>query len=191
MRLFIGLGNPGAEYHETRHNVGFRVIDRLADLWGLSLKKPLFKKYEIAFHRQGPDQSILLKPLTYMNLSGTVLPGVMKRWDITPDRVFVLCDNMDLAPGEIRVKRKGSAGGHNGLTSIIKSLGTGDFNRVYIGIGRPSDSSRVVPHVLGVPEPEEAQKISAGEDRAKDAILSLESISLDKVINEYNRRNPS
>ena len=189
-RLFVGLGNPGAEYCETRHNVGFRVIDRLAEEWGLSLKKPLFRKYEIACYEGGADRRILLKPLTYMNLSGKVLPTVMRRWGVVPEEVFILCDNMDLPPGEIRIRKKGSSCGHNGLASVIAALGTQNFNRIYLGIGRPADSAQTVSHVLGLSGHDETRRMTAGQERAKDALISLEDQPLDRVINEYNRRNP-
>lgn len=186
--LLVGLGNPGAEYRETRHNVGFTVIDGLAEKWGLSLKKPFFKKYEIALRQGESDQWILLKPLAYMNLSGGVLPPLMRRWDVEPGGVFVLCDNMDLPPGEIRIRKKGSSGGHNGLASIITALGTENFNRIYLGIGRPADSSQVVNHVLGLPGLDEARKLAEGQEKAREALASLERQPLDRVINVYNRR---
>ncbi len=188
--LFVGLGNPGSEYHETRHNVGFRVLDRLARRWELSFRKPFFQPYQRAFFPGPPAPAVLIKPLTYVNRSGTIIPSLLKHWDIGPERLFIITDNMDLLPGEVRIKRKGSSGGHNGISSVVTALGHGDFNRIYLGVGRPEDPAEVVDHVLGVPSSREAVRIGEAENKACDALTSLLTESLDRIINEYNRRNP-
>jgi len=188
--LFVGLGNPGSDYHETRHNVGFRVLDRLARRWGLSFRKPFFQSYQEAVLTDPEHPVVLIKPLTYMNRSGTVIPSLLKRWNIGADRLFIITDNMDLFPGEIRIKRQGSSGGHNGISSVASSLGHGGFNRIYLGVGRPVNSAEVVDHVLGIPSPEEAVRLEEAEKRACDALAALTAEPLDRIINEYNRRNP-
>lgn len=188
--LFVGLGNPESEFHETRHNVGFRVLDRLAERWSLSFRKPLFQSYKKAVFNHPEQPVVLVKPLTYMNRSGTVIPSLLKRWNIGADRLFIITDNMDLVPGEIRIKRKGSSGGHNGISSVASVLGHGGFNRIYLGVGRPEDSAEVVDHVLGIPSPEEAVRLEDAEKRACDALAALTAEPLDRIINEYNRRNP-
>jgi PTH1 family peptidyl-tRNA hydrolase len=188
--LFVGLGNPGSEYHETRHNVGFRVLDRLAERWGITFRKPFFQPYEKAVFNDPASPVVLIKPLTFMNRSGMVIPGLLSHWHVEPDHLFIITDNMDLPPGEIRIKRKGSSGGHNGLSSVTSALGHGEFNRIYLGVGRPGDPAEVVDHVLGIPSPEEAIGMEEAEKRACDALAGLLTQPLDRIINEYNRRNP-
>lgn len=189
--LFVGLGNPGPAYTETRHNAGFRVIDRLAEKLGVSLRRPFFKKYFFGEGRNGTAGLVLLKPLTYMNLSGTVLPEFMEARPGPADRLVLVCDNSDLPPGEIRLKTGGGAAGHRGIQSVIQVLGTPDFVRLYVGVGRPEGGGGLADYVLAAPGGDEARRLAAGEDRAVQALEALwnwKDRPLEHVMNEYNRR---
>lgn len=148
MKLIIGLGNPGREYERTRHNIGFEVVDALADKWGITLNQAKHKGLYGVGYVNG-EKVILLKPMTYMNLSGESIAAVMNYFKVEIEDIAVLYDDLDLAVGKIRLRQKGSAGGHNGIKSTIAHLGTQEFNRIRIGIGRPQNGMSVVNHVLG------------------------------------------
>ena len=167
MFLVVGLGNPGAEYVKTRHNVGFTTADAIADEYNFS---PFRNKFDglIAEGRIGKEKVYLLKPQTYMNLSGNIAPECVGG----DDTVVVVVDQMDLPPGKIRIRRGGSSAGHNGLKSMIGAIGP-DFIRVYIGTGRPAPGVKVVDHVLAKYSAEDRVLVSEAEDRAAEAILSL------------------
>ncbi|MDC7224249.1 MAG: aminoacyl-tRNA hydrolase [Spirochaetales bacterium] len=171
--VLAGLGNPGSAYTETRHNVGFLCIDGVAEKEGISLKKPFFSDYSMGCFVYNNIRVVLIKPLTYMNKSGLVLPAILKKYETTPDRLIVAVDNMDLHPGSCRLKLKGSSAGHNGLKSIISVLGTAEFNRLYIGVGRPAKGISVVDHVLGLPQEEEQQDFYDGVEKACHAFYKI------------------
>ncbi|MCD6396660.1 MAG: aminoacyl-tRNA hydrolase [Spirochaetaceae bacterium] len=187
--LFIGLGNPGNEYHETRHNAGFMVLDKLAERLSFNFRKPFFKNYLIAkgFHFGKP--LIFIKPLTYMNNSGLVLDYIPSKYFQNDGSMVVICDNMDLSTGECRIKTKGSITGHNGMSSIIENYGSEDFIRIYVGISRPESGTSIISHVLGKPERNEQEKLNSGVERASYAAEALINSNVQRVMNEYNRRN--
>jgi len=187
--VFIGLGNPGSEYHETRHNAGFMVIDELAGRFSLNLKKPFFKNYLIARGYYQGKQIVLIKPLTFMNRSGLVLPGIARKYIGSDDSMVVICDNMDLPYGECRVKTKGSNSGHNGMSSIIENYEHGDFIRIYVGVSRPAEDGEIISHVLGVPEGSDSLEFKEGIERGALAAVSLLTTTAERVMNEYNRKN--
>lgn len=147
MWLLVGLGNPGAKYEGNRHNVGFHVIDALADEYGIGPFKSKFNA-EMAEGRIGEQKVVLLKPQTFMNESGQAVGKVAKFFKITKARTVVFHDELDLAPGKMRVKVGGGVAGHNGLKSIRAHLGSPDFRRVRIGIGHPGDKNKVSSYVL-------------------------------------------
>ena len=147
MKLIVGLGNPGDKYQGTRHNVGFDVIDALARQEGLKLTDQKFRS-DYTIWRVGDEKVLLVKPYTFMNLSGEAVLPLMSYYNISPDELVVVYDDLDLEPGKLRLRQSGSAGGHNGVKSIIEMLGTQDFKRVKIGIGRPQYGRKVVDHVL-------------------------------------------
>lgn len=188
--LVVGLGNPGSRYVETRHNVGFRVIDALIAAWSLRMRHPFFGSYLISRRDCASGRVAVVKPLTFMNRSGKVVSHLATRFGIPPEGVVLVCDNMDLPPGKIRIKRGGSTGGHRGIESVMESLGSGEFIRIYVGVGRPAPSVGVVPHVLGVPGREDAASITVAEVNARDALMALETTPVDRVINEYNSSPP-
>lgn len=187
--LFIGLGNPGAEYHETRHNAGFMVIDTMANKLSLKFKKPFFKNYLIARGYYQDKEVVLIKPMTFMNRSGFVFNHIPNKYFSLDNSLVVICDNMDLAVGECRIKNKGSNSGHNGIKSIIEGFGSKEFVRVYVGIARPLSGEAVISHVLGKPENFEFANFKKGIERASNAAVSLLTINVARVMNEYNRRN--
>lgn len=173
MYLIAGLGNPGREYEKTRHNVGFTALDYLAYDSGINVSKLKFK----AIYGDGMiagEKCILLKPQTYMNLSGESIREACEYFKIKPDKVIILYDDVDIEPGRIRIRPKGSAGGHNGIKSIIYQLQSEDFIRVRFGVGKAQHG--MVDHVLGRFSEEDGVKVS-------DAIRNLPKI-VDIIINK-------
>lgn len=190
-KLFIGLGNPGREYAETRHNAGFLVMERLAERLDLRFRKPLFAPWQEArVLIQGSGESleevILIKPLTYMNASGEILDPLFRRHRTGSAALVVVYDTLDLPIGRIRIRKQGSAGGQKGLASIIDAAGHSEFPRIAVGIGHPGSRDEVVAHVLSAPAGEELKEFRNGVDRAADALLELLHAPIDRVMNSYN-----
>ncbi len=169
MKLIIGLGNPGSQYELTRHNVGFRVVDRLAaqQRWTWERRG----RAMLANGNIGSEKVVLIKPLTFMNNSGEAVGELVRWYKVQPEDILVVYDELDLPVGKIRLRSNGSAGGHNGLSSIIHHLHTNLFPRLRVGIGRP-DNNRMetVDYVLGVPGGDERIELATGEDKALEAI---------------------
>lgn len=147
MLLIVGLGNPGPKYANNRHNVGFMAVDQMIDRHNFSKTAKKFKS-EIFEGKFGTEKALILKPQTFMNLSGEAVGQAMRFYKLTPQDIYVLYDELDLAPGKVRIKKGGGHGGHNGLKSIDAHCGK-DYTRIRIGIGHPGDKSRVNGHVLG------------------------------------------
>ncbi|MBI9106925.1 MAG: aminoacyl-tRNA hydrolase [Spirochaetales bacterium] len=187
--LFIGLGNPDYKYRKTRHNAGFAVIDSLSEACGAKLKKSFLKPCLIATVCLEDYTLYLVEPLTYMNRSGDVLNYVFRKTGVGVDEMIIICDNMDLKPGMIRLKSKGSSAGHNGIKSVIDNLGRADFKRLYIGVGRPADGMTVIEHVLGEFEQEEETEFLGSVEKAAGALMSLTKNPLHLVMNEINKKN--
>lgn len=183
----IGLGNPGPEYVSTRHNAGFLTVDLLSQKLDIKLKRSLFSNYYSGKGVYKGEEISLIKPLTYMNRSGLIIGSITGRRKIPLSNVVVVCDNMDLLPGVVRLKKDGGDAGHNGLKSIISHSGSGEFNRFYIGIGRPSNQEEVKDYVLGVPGKNEYLEFMKGINLAADFILKIVSSSPEQVMNEVNR----
>jgi peptidyl-tRNA hydrolase, PTH1 family len=187
--LFTGLGNPGPKYQETRHNVGFLVLEELSHQFGFSWRKPFFSPFRFAKGKIEGHPLLLVEPLTYMNRSGEAFSSIFRRFSVGIENLVVVCDNLDLPPGEIRIKKGGSTAGHNGLKSIVACTGSSDFCRIYVGIGRPEKES-VVEHVLGIPDEAERRLLNQGISRAVEAArLICMGESLSSVMNHFNRRN--
>lgn len=136
MKIIVGLGNPGNEYAKTRHNVGFMLVDALAEHLNINLWKDKFNA-QIAEGRIGTEKILLVKPQTYMNNSGEAVGPLMRWYKVTPEDIIVAHDDMDIPAGTIRIRKKGSSGGHNGIKSLIAHLGSENFPRVRLGVGRP------------------------------------------------------
>lgn len=188
-QLVVGLGNPEPKYEQTRHNIGFEVIDALARRAGVSWSEN--RRFQALFGEgRGPRGSKLrlLKPLTYMNRSGQAIRAAIDWYKLPPESVLVVYDDMDLPIGRLRLRLSGSAGGHNGMKSAIAHLGTQDFPRLRIGIGKSGEEKDTVSHVLGKFSPQEAPVVSEVLQLATDAIeLSLKE-GVQKAMSLYNNR---
>jgi peptidyl-tRNA hydrolase, PTH1 family len=185
MKLIIGLGNPGKQYEQTRHNVGFMVIDKLSKELSIPLDRHKFNGIYGIGHISG-EKIILLKPLTYMNLSGECIRPLMDYYEINDDEIVVIYDDLDLPVGKIRLRAKGSAGGHNGIKSMISHLASQEFNRIRVGVDRPNNGMKISDYVLGQFTKEEEQGIQEAIDRSVNACEKWLSTSFIQVMNEFN-----
>jgi PTH1 family peptidyl-tRNA hydrolase len=164
--LIVGLGNPGPEYAHTRHNAGFDVMERLERHYGAALRKKLLLSGETAEIAEGGRKLVLCRPLTFMNASGDCVSRLLRWYQCPPERLLVIYDDIDLPPGQIRVRRSGGPGTHNGMRSIVDALGTADFPRIRVGTGDRPAGQDLVSWVLGHYGPEERSLMSAAFDRA-------------------------
>ena len=179
MKLIIGLGNPGKEYINTRHNVGFMAIDRLCS----SFKEKFNGLYgEVIING---EKVMLLKPLSYMNLSGEVVIKYIDYYNIDIDDILVICDDLDMDVGRIRLRSKGSSGGHNGLKNIILHLGTDNFKRLKIGISNKKDMD-TKDYVLGKFSNNDKKLIDNSLDKINDIVVDFVNISFEQLMNKYN-----
>ena len=186
MKLIVGLGNPGDKYQGTRHNVGFDVIDALARQEGLQLTDQKFRA-DYTIWRVDGEKVLLVKPYTFMNLSGEAVLPLMSYYNISPDELVVVYDDLDLEPGKLRLRQSGSAGGHNGVKSIIEMLGTHDFKRVKIGIGRPQYGRKVVDHVLERFDTDDRALIEQKIDQTTDLLTAwAKGETFVQLMNQYN-----
>lgn len=188
MKLIAGLGNPGREYERTPHNAGFRALDALcASLGGSWKAEPKWKALVARVSDPAAGSLLLVKPQTFMNLSGESLAPAMAFYKIPPADLVVVLDEVNLEPGRVRVRPSGSAGGHNGLKSVAQLLGTQAFARVRIGVGRGHVPGRdLVARVLGRIEPEDAAAVAAGERLAAEAALCVAAHGAEFAMNKYN-----
>ncbi len=182
MWLFCGLGNPGEKYKYTRHNFGFLVLDTFAKKHNLSFKIYQDLKTEIALYE---DKALLLKPLTYMNLSGKAVKIWIEKENIPLEKLLVIYDDADLPLGKIKILSKGGAGGHKGMLSIIESLGNSNFPRMRLGIGRPSNQE-LTEYVLSTFSDEEIPKVFKVLETAVSALEDILNLGLLKSMNKYN-----
>lgn len=188
MKLIAGLGNPGREYAATRHNVGFMVIDRLARELGVVVEKKMFKAL-VGQGQLSEEKIVLAKPQTYMNLSGEAVGALLNWYKLTAADLVVIYDDLDLPPGRLRIRPGGGSGGHKGMQSIIQVLGTENFPRVRIGIGRPADPDfETADFVLSRFSPDEAEVIEKALDLAVEAVRSIVQDGVERAMNLYNRR---
>ncbi|WP_269612193.1 aminoacyl-tRNA hydrolase [Prochlorococcus marinus] len=195
LKLLVGLGNPGAEYHKTRHNVGFMVLEEIA-----KKNNCIFRESKKLFgttctYGTGLEKTRLLMPKTYMNESGKSVRSARDWFNFENHQLIVLLDDMDLPLGKIRVRSKGSSGGHNGLKSIINHLGTAEFKRLKIGIGPPSDEqkerkSKTVSHVLGRFSKEEFLVVNFIIEEIINCIESIKSNNWEKITTRINSYKP-
>jgi PTH1 family peptidyl-tRNA hydrolase len=186
MKLIVGLGNPGSEYRDTRHNVGFLVIDEMARRWRLS--DAWREKFEALHVRTmvADEAVVLAKPLTFMNLSGQAVAGLAGFYKIDPADVLVVTDDVALPLGRLRARPEGGAGGHNGLKSIIQHLGTQAFPRLRVGVGRGDDRRDLSDHVLGRFEAGERDTVSAAVLRAADASEKFLAEGIERAMSAFN-----
>ena len=184
--LVVGLGNPGEKYEWTRHNMGFLVIDELADRLDIPVKRLKFRALTNTAVLGGRSV-LLMKPTTYMNLSGESVGQAARFYKIPPERVLVISDDVALPQGKLRVRRSGSAGGHNGLKNIISHLGTDQFPRIKVGVGqKPSPDSDRVGWVLGTFTGQDRKVMEEAISRAADAVTVLLQDGIDQAMSSYN-----
>ena len=184
--LVVGLGNPGAQYENTRHNAGFQVIDALGELGNFPVQR---LKFHALTHTAvlGGQGVLVMKPVTYMNLSGQAVGEAARFYKLSPDRVLVVSDDVDLPLGKLRIRKGGSAGGHNGLKSIIQHLGTDQFPRLKVGVGgKPCPDYDMADWVLGKLQGEDKAAMEQAAHRAAQAIECLLSQGIDRAMNQYN-----
>jgi peptidyl-tRNA hydrolase, PTH1 family len=181
--IVAGLGNPGRRYSKTRHNVGFMIADAIADEFGIGLEKrgPCMA----GVGSIGGNEVVLMEPLTFMNRSGLAVKELMERYHVLPERLIVLHDDIDMETGKLKIRRRGSSGGHKGIESILHSIGTGDFVRVKIGIGR-EEGMLVEDYVLSKFRKDEIPVIHEAIRKASGAVVAIISDGVDKAMNSFN-----
>ena len=187
MFIIAGLGNPGKEYENTRHNAGFMVIDALVDKLNADVSE---KKHKGLCGKAviGGQKCILLKPQTYMNSSGESIRAAADYYKIEPEDIIVIYDDISLAPGQLRVRAKGSAGGHNGIKSIIAHLGTQEFPRVRVGVGEKPSRMDLADYVLGHFSAEDKKIMTDAVKEAADAACEIIESGIDHAMNEHNKK---
>jgi len=185
MKLVVGLGNPGKEYTLTKHNVGFLVVNELGKRVGIDIKKNKFQSFYGEGFVEG-DKILLLKPQTYMNRSGEAVSSASDFYKVPLENIIVIHDEMDVPLGRIMIKPGGGSAGNNGIKSIISSLGSKDFVRVRIGIGKPQIKSEGANHVLSSFSKSESSMIGDSIVTAADAVLEIIHNGLEKAMNKYN-----
>lgn len=190
MKLVVGLGNPGKQYAMTKHNIGFMVVDAIAD----SVPHTPWKEEqnaEVCSITVDGEKVLLVKPQTFMNASGESVGPLMRYYKISPSDVYCIYDDMDLPVGKLRIRPNGSSGGHNGIKSLISHIGTEDFPRFRVGIGRPLPQWTVIDHVLAPFGDEVKDKVDKGIKDTVKAVLGTLAVGLDKGMNQFNpKRRP-
>ena len=185
MYLIVGLGNPEEEYGKTRHNMGFNAINKIAKKYGIEVNKSKYQGLYESVIIEG-QKAILLKPQTYMNLSGNCVQEFANFYKIETENIIIIYDDMDFEPGQVKVRKKGAAGGHNGLKSIIQMLGTENFPRIRIGIGRPAHIGDEINYVIGAIPEEEIPKLDEGTEKAKEIVIEILKNGIDSAMNKFN-----
>lgn len=185
--IIVGLGNPGDKYEKTRHNVGFNVIDLLAKEYSIDVSK-LKHKALIGEGRVGTEKVILVKPMTYMNLSGESVVDICNYYNVDLENVIVIYDDIDLDVGKIRIRKKGSGGTHNGMRSIIKCLGSNEFPRVRVGISKPKNGQDLADFVLSRFSKEDEKSLQESFENSVAAVDCAIRNDLDLAMNRYNMK---
>lgn len=184
--LVVGLGNPGTQYESTRHNMGFLAVDKLAQEENFRFSKLRFKAWTATWE-VGGQKVLVMKPQTYMNLSGESVGEAARFYKIPPEHVLVISDDINLPAGRLRIRPGGSAGGHNGLKNIIQHLGTDRFPRIKVGVGSPRPGEHdMVDWVMGKPMGEDRTAVEDALDRAGDAAKTLITEGIDRAMNRFN-----
>lgn len=185
MKLIVGLGNPEEDYSNTRHNMGFNTINKLAEQYGINVNKKNFKGLYGTGIIEG-EKVILLKPQTYMNLSGESVIEAMNFYKIQEDDLIVIYDDIDIEPGIIKIRKTGGPGGHNGMKSLIQNIQTQNFTRVRVGIGTPQEKNNLINYVIGAISEEDKELLDKGTTLAKEAVIEILSKNVDIAMNKFN-----
>ena len=186
-KLIVGLGNPGSKYQETKHNVGFMTVDKIVKSLNISFTENKVFKAEEANTFINGEKVYFIKPTTFMNASGLAVRAFLAYYNLRPNDLLVIYDDLDMEVGKIRFRQKGSAGGHNGIKSIIKELGTQEFDRVKIGIGRPKAGVSVVHHVLEKFDKDDRITISMTIDKVDEAVkYYLQTEDFNMTMQKFN-----
>ena len=190
MKLVVGLGNPGKQYEKTKHNIGFMVVDAIAD----SVPRTPWReeqRAEVCSITVAGEKVLLVKPQTFMNVSGESVGPLMRYYKIDSSDVYCIYDDMDLPVGKLRIRPNGSSGGHNGIKSLISHIGTENFPRFRVGIGRPLPQWTVIDHVLAPFSEESQEKVQKGIKDTVKAVLGTLEVGIDKGMNQFNpKRRP-
>jgi PTH1 family peptidyl-tRNA hydrolase len=187
MYLIVGLGNPEADYSKTRHNMGFNVINKLSEKYNIEVNKSKFKGLVGSGIIEG-EKVVLLKPQTFMNLSGESIIETMNFYKISADELIIIYDDIDTEPGTIRIRKTGSAGSHNGMKSVISNINTENFCRIRVGIGRPKDNQDMITYVIGHVPDEEMKQLSQGVEIAEEAVIEILKNNVDLAMNKFNKK---
>ncbi|BFU95457.1 MAG: Peptidyl-tRNA hydrolase [Nitrospira sp.] len=187
MRLIVGLGNPGTSYAQTRHNAGIWVLERAAARWGIRLSRR--GSAQRGSGRLGSELIELAGTLDFMNVTGPPLKGLLRQYQLTADDLFLIHDDLDLEPGRLRIKQAGGHGGHNGIKSVVQALGTPEFVRIKIGIGRPAPRQDSADYVLEPVTQEEMDVFEPCLERAVDALECLIHQGTEAAMNRFNVRD--
>ncbi|HMM20803.1 MAG TPA: aminoacyl-tRNA hydrolase [Selenomonadales bacterium] len=185
MKIVVGLGNPGQEYSATRHNVGFMTVDTLAARWGVTAWRNKFDA--LAAEYRGKEPVLLLKPQTYMNLSGYSVSAAVKWYKVLPNDIVVIYDDLDLPAGKLRLRARGGPGGHRGMESLLVHLGTDEFPRIRVGIGRPPDYMETAHYVTGRFSPEEQPLMAEAIKQAAEAVEAILENGVAQAANKYSK----
>lgn len=187
MKIIVGLGNPGGHYQRTRHNIGFRVVDQLSEMQRIPVCSRRFKAH-CGIGRIHSQDVVLLKPLTYMNLSGEAVKKAARAFSAEMADLIVIHDDLDLALGRLRIKRKGSDGGHQGVRSIIEAMGGNAFLRLKVGIGRPPEGMDPADYVLSTFDKQEEPELCSALSRAAEAVEVILSEGVDAAMNRLQKK---
>ena len=185
MYLIVGLGNPEQDYNLTRHNMGFWTINELAEKYEIDVTRSNFK----GFYGTGlieNEKVLLLKPQTFMNSSGESVIEAKNFYKLEDDKIIIIYDDIDIEPGEIRIRKSGGPGTHNGMKSVVHSLCADDFARIRIGIGKPESGKDLIEHVIGKITEEDIKKLKTGVDLATEAIIEIMKNGIDIAMNKFN-----
>ena len=188
MYLIVGLGNPEQDYSNTRHNMGFDTINKLAKEYEIEVTKTKFKGLMGKGTIEG-ESVVLLKPQTFMNLSGESIQEAVQFYKISTENVIVIYDDMDVEPGFIKLRKTGGPGTHNGMKSVVQQLNTQDFPRVRVGIGSPEGKEQRIEYVLGAIAEEDKEKLEQATTLAKQAVVEIIKNGIDIAMNKFNKRD--
>lgn len=185
MYIIIGLGNPEKDYSGTRHNMGFDTINKIAKQYEIEISKSKFKGLYGSGIIEG-KKVILLKPQTYMNLSGESVKEIIEFYKVETDQIIIIYDDIDIEPGIIKLRKTGGPGTHNGMKSVVHELNTQNFNRVRVGIGKPIEKENLIEYVIGAIPKEDKEKLEKGTELAKQAVIEIIKNGIDIAMNKFN-----